>query len=75
MGSILNNRMRGVVCGSMNGDLFEGWLEHILVPEFNNPAKCVLIVDNASWHKKDAIFDIADEYGFRVIFCPLIHQT
>jgi len=56
--------------GSMNGDLFEGWLEHILVPEFNNPVKCVLIVDNASWHKKDAIFDIADEYGFRVIFLP-----
>ena len=54
----------------MNGDLFEGWLEHILVPEFNNTVKCVLIVDNASWHKKDAIFDIADEYGFRVIFLP-----
>jgi transposase len=56
--------------GSMNGDLFEGWLEHVLVPEFHNPAKSVLIVDNASWHKKDAIYDIADEYGFKVLFLP-----
>lgn len=56
--------------GSMNGDLFEGWLAHILVPEFNNPAKSVLILDNASWHKKDAIYDIAGEYGFHVIFLP-----
>ena len=34
--------------GSMDGDLFEGWLEYILVPEFKNPAKSVLILDNAS---------------------------
>lgn len=56
--------------GSMNGGLFEGWLEHILVPALTNPEKSVLIIDNASWHKKDAIYDIADEYGFKVIFLP-----
>ena len=54
----------------MNGGLFEGWLEQILVPSLKNPAKSVLIIDNASWHKKDAIYDIADEYGFKVIFLP-----
>jgi transposase len=54
----------------MNGDLFEGWLEHILVPALKNPTKSVLIIDNASWHKKDAIYDIADEYGIKVIFLP-----
>ena len=54
----------------MNGDLFEGWLEHILVPAFNNPEKSVLILDNASWHRKNAIYDIADEYGFNVVFLP-----
>jgi Transposase and inactivated derivatives len=56
--------------GSMTGDLFEGWLEHILISEFKNPAKSVLILDNASWHKKNAVYDIADEYGFKVIFLP-----
>gem|GEM_PF-3868076 len=44
MGSILNNRMRGVVCGSMNGDLFEGWLEHILVPSLIIPLNGFMII-------------------------------
>lgn len=56
--------------GSMDGDLFEGWLEHIFVPELKNPEKSVLILDNASFHRKNSIYDIADDYGFRVIFLP-----
>lgn len=56
--------------GTMDGDLFEGWLEHVFVPEIKNPEKTVLILDNASPHKKDNIYDIADEYGFKVIFLP-----
>ena len=58
--------------GTMDGDLFEGWLETVLVPKLKNPAKCVLILDNCSSHKKDNIYDIADEYGFKVdIFATL----
>jgi transposase len=56
--------------GSMNGDLFEGWLEQVFVPALKNPVKSVLLIDNASHHRKDAIFDIAEEYGFKVIFLP-----
>ena len=56
--------------GSMNGDLFEGWLEHVFVPALANPAKSVFIIDNASHHRKDAVYNIAEEYGFRVIFLP-----
>jgi transposase len=56
--------------GSMNGDLFEGWLEHIFVPALKNPSKSVLILDNASHHRKHNILDIADEFGFKVIFLP-----
>jgi len=56
--------------GSMNGDLFEGWLEQVFVPALKNPEKSVLIIDNASHHRKNAIYDIADEYGFKVIFLP-----
>jgi putative transposase len=54
----------------MDGDLFESWLEQILVPTLDDPTKSVLIMDNASWHRKAAIDDIADEYGFRVLFLP-----
>jgi transposase len=56
--------------GSMDGALFEGWLEQLLVPALVNPAKSVLIIDNASWHRKDTIYDIADEYAFKVLFLP-----
>ena len=56
--------------GSMDGDLCEGWIEHLLVPALKNPSKSVLIIDNASWHRKDAIYDIADEFGFTAMSLP-----
>jgi len=56
--------------GTMNSALFEGWLEHIFVPALMNPEKSVLIIDNASAHRNDTIQQIADEYGFKVIFLP-----
>jgi transposase len=56
--------------GSMDGDLFEGWLEEILIPSLKNISKSVVLLDNASWHKKDAIYDIAEDYGFKVMVLP-----
>ena len=56
--------------GSMNGNLFVGWLEQIFVPALKNPEKSVAIIDNATHHPKDDICDIADEYGFKVMFLP-----
>ena len=56
--------------GSMDGGLFEGWLEHVFVPALKNPRKSVLILDNAPFHRKSHIYDIADDYGFKVIFLP-----
>jgi transposase len=54
----------------MNGDLFEGWLEEIYAPALKNSTKSVLIIDNARHHRRDAIYDIAEDYGFKVIFLP-----
>ena len=56
--------------GYMNGDLFEGWLESIFVPSLRDPAKSILIIDNAAHHRKNAIAVIAEEYNFRVIYLP-----
>ena len=56
--------------GGMDSSLFEGWLEEIFVKHLVKPQSSVIILDNASFHRKDAIYDIADEYGFRVIFLP-----
>jgi len=54
----------------MNSDLFCSWLEHVYVPAIKNPEKTMLILDNASHHPKDRIYDIADEHGFAVMFLP-----
>ena len=56
--------------GHMNGDLFEGWLESVFGPSLKEPEKVVLIIDNASHHPKDRVQDIADGYGFNIIFLP-----
>ena len=56
--------------GTMDGDLFEGWLEDILVPELKNRENAVIILDNASSHKKDRVYEISERYGFNVIFLP-----
>jgi transposase len=56
--------------GTMDGNLFEGWLENVLVPTFRKPEKSVLLLDNAAFHRKQAILDIAEDYGFSVIFLP-----
>ena len=56
--------------GTMNADLIEGWMENVFVPELKNPKKAVLVLDNASAHRKNYIYDIADDYGFKVIFLP-----
>ena len=56
--------------GHMSGDLFEGWLESVFAPSLRKPEKAVLIIDNASHHPKDRVQNIADEYGFSVIFLP-----
>ena len=37
----------------MNSDVFESWLEKQLLP--NLPQKCVLILDNASYHRRQEV--------------------
>ena len=37
----------------MNSDVFESWLEKQLLP--NLPQKCILIIDNASYHSRQEV--------------------
>ena len=50
---------------SMTGSLFEFWFEHFLLPE-----DAVIIVDNASFHRKKKLFEIADKHKRKTIFLP-----
>ena len=56
--------------GHMNSDLFVGWMEHVFIPNIKNLEKAVMIIDNASHHPKEAIYDLAEEHGIHVIFLP-----
>ncbi len=53
---------------TMNSDLFEGWFASIFLPAL--PPDAVIIMDNASFHRKNQLCELAWEYRIKVIFLP-----
>ena len=53
---------------STNSAWFLEWLEWFLLPLLTTGS--VIILDNASFHKKSEVYRIAASYGCRVIFLP-----
>jgi transposase len=47
--------------GTTDADLVEGWFEMCLLPVISKGS--VIIMDNASAHKKNTLFDIVEEAG------------
>lgn len=43
----------GLFSGSVNADVFLAWITQDLLPKV--PEKCVMVMDNASFHKRDDI--------------------
>ncbi len=54
--------------GSCNRDLFELWLEQCLVPQLQ--AGDVIVLDNASFHRSQAIEEMVREAGCEVWYLP-----
>ena len=54
--------------GSTNAELFETWFEQVLLPCL--PEDTVIVMDNASFHRKKQLFEIVDRSGFTLIFLP-----
>jgi transposase len=54
--------------GTCNTNLFNAWLEQILVPELK-PGQ-VIILDNASFHKSKASIEILQKAGCEILFLP-----
>ena len=52
--------------GTMVGSLFEFWFEKQLLPAL--PPGTVIVMDNASFHRKAQLIRVAQKYGFRLIF-------
>lgn len=54
--------------GTMDSSLFEAWFASQLLPIL--PKNTVIVMDNASFHRKSRLFDLADQAGHRLIFLP-----
>ena len=54
--------------GSMYYEFFEYWFINHLIPVL--PQRTVIVMDNASFHRKEILKELANKYGHRVIFLP-----
>ena len=54
--------------GTMHGDFFEVWFEKHLLPELSKDD--VIILDNASFHRKKKLFELAEKHNVKIIFLP-----
>lgn len=54
--------------GTMDGRLFEFWFENHLLPAL--PERSVIVMDNASFHRKSTLFQLAQNAGHRLAFLP-----
>ncbi len=52
--------------GTMDSSLFEYWFEKQLLPAL--PSDAVIVMDNASFHRRAQLMNIAQKQGFRLIF-------
>ncbi len=53
---------------AMTGEFFEGWFEEILLPKL--PQNVVIVMDNASFHRKDQLNEIAENHNITLLFLP-----
>ena len=54
--------------GTMDSTLFEVWFETRLMREL--PPECVIVMDNAAFHRKRRLASITQNYGHTLIFLP-----
>jgi len=54
--------------GAMDSVLFELWFEKCLLPEL--PPNSVIVMDNASFHRKGRLIVLAHNLGHTIIFLP-----
>jgi transposase len=54
--------------GSMDSSLFEFWFMECLLPSL--PTNSLVVMDNASFHRKSKLFPLAAQAGVRLIFLP-----
>lgn len=61
-------RCSTVVDGAVNGDVFEAFVEQVLVPELRRGD--VVVMDNLSSHKRQRVRELIEDVGARLVFLP-----
>jgi transposase len=61
-------RCSTVVDGAVNGDVFHGFVEQVLVPNLR-PGD-IVVLDNLSSHKRPATRDLIESAGAQLLFLP-----
>ena len=61
-------RCSTVVDGAVNGDVFESFVEFVLVPELRSGD--VVIMDNLSSHKRQRTRELIEAAGAQLVFLP-----
>ena len=54
--------------GTMNHEWFEKWFQEHLLPAL--PKETVIVMDNASFHRKEQLYSLAQKSGCYLIFLP-----
>jgi len=54
--------------GTMDSTLFEAWFETRLLPGL--PAGTLIVMDNASFHRKKRLYSLASQANLRLLFLP-----
>lgn len=54
--------------GTMDHELFEEWYEKMLLPKL--PKGTVIVMDNASFHRKKQLLSITQKHGYSLVFLP-----
>ena len=54
--------------GNINGDVFDTWLEQELLPVL--PDSSVIVMDNASFHKRDDMIESIEQAGHQLEYLP-----
>ena len=52
----------------MHSLFFEAWFEKHLIPELAQGT--VIVMDNASFHRKKRLYELAEHYNVKIIFLP-----
>ena len=70
IGALLEGSLLTVclIAGMVNGAVFKTWLAQDLLPKLTT--SCVVVMDNATFHKVDGISELIEKAGHQLLYLP-----